>query len=95
MTSADYDIAGTAASTGDGKARRHISWQWCAVVSAALMDVVEMTALGQLRALVDRYLMGDAEGAYDDLQHGRLVGRAGLMPAHSETHLHTQHGRRP
>jgi len=48
--------------------------------SAALMDVVEMTALGRLKVLVDRYPMIDAKKAYDDFQHGRLVGRAVLMP---------------
>lgn len=79
MTSADYDIAGTVASTGDGRPYGHIGWQLWAVVSATLMDVVELTALGQLRVLVDRYLMSDAEEAYDDLQHGRLAGRAVLM----------------
>ena len=53
--------------------------------SVALMDVVEMKALGRLTVLVDRYPMSDAKKAYDDFQHGRIVGRAVLMPAHLET----------
>lgn len=40
-----------------------------------------MAALGRLRILVDRYPMSDAKKAYDDFEHGRLVGRAVLMPA--------------
>jgi alcohol dehydrogenase, propanol-preferring len=50
----------------------------------ALMEVVEMAALGRLKILVDRYPMSDAKKAYDDFEHGRLVGRAVLMPAPSK-----------
>ena len=46
----------------------------------ALMEVVEMAALGRLKILVDRYPMSAAKQAYDDFEHGRLVGRAVLMP---------------
>jgi alcohol dehydrogenase, propanol-preferring len=49
--------------------------------SIALMDVVELAALGRLRVLVDRYPLSAAKQAYDDFEHGRLVGRAVLMPA--------------
>ncbi len=49
--------------------------------SIALMEVVEMAALGRLKILVDRYPLGAAKQAYDDFEHGRLVGRAVLMPA--------------
>ena len=49
--------------------------------SIALMEVVDLTALGRLKVLVDRYPMSDAKKAYDDFEHGRLVGRAVLMPA--------------
>lgn len=49
--------------------------------SIALMEVVEMAALGRLKVLVDRYPFRDAKKAYDDFEHGRLVGRAVLMPS--------------
>ena len=48
--------------------------------SIALMEVVEMAALGRLKVLVDRYPLSAAKHAYDDFEHGRLVGRAVLMP---------------
>jgi propanol-preferring alcohol dehydrogenase len=48
--------------------------------SIALMDVIEMAALGRLKVLVDRYPLSDAKKAYDDFEHGRLVGRAVLIP---------------
>jgi propanol-preferring alcohol dehydrogenase len=49
--------------------------------SIALMEVVDLAALGRLKVLVDRYPLGAAKRAYDDFEHGRLVGRAVLMPA--------------
>ena len=49
--------------------------------SIALMEVVEMAALGRLKVLVDRYPFSAAKQAYDDFEHGRLVGRAVLTPA--------------
>ena len=52
--------------------------------SIALMEVVEMAALGRLKILVDRYPLSAAKQAYDDFEHGRLVGRAVLMPAPRE-----------
>ena len=48
--------------------------------SIALMEVVEMVALGRLKILVDRYPLSAAKQAYDDFEHGRLIGRAVLMP---------------
>jgi propanol-preferring alcohol dehydrogenase len=48
--------------------------------SVALMEVVEMAAMGRLKILVDRYPLSTAKQAYDDFEHGRLVGRAVLMP---------------
>ena len=48
--------------------------------SIALMEVVEMAALGRLKVIVDRYPLSAAKQAYDDFEHGRLVGRAVLMP---------------
>jgi propanol-preferring alcohol dehydrogenase len=52
--------------------------------SIALMDVVEMARLGRIKVLVDRYPLSAAKQAYDDFEHGRLVGRAVLMPAQPE-----------
>ncbi len=49
--------------------------------SIALMEVVELAAMGRLKILVDRYPLSAAKQAYDDFEHGRLVGRAVLMPA--------------
>ena len=49
--------------------------------SIALMEVVEMAALGRLKVLVDHYPLSAAKQAYDDFEHGRLVGRAVLTPA--------------
>ena len=57
--------------------------------SVALMEVVEMTALGRLKVLVDRYPLSAAKQAYDDFEQGRLVGRAVLMP---ETMKETDRG---
>ena len=48
--------------------------------SIALMDVVQMASLGRLKVLVDRYPLSAADKAYDDFEHGRLVGRAVLLP---------------
>jgi alcohol dehydrogenase, propanol-preferring len=47
--------------------------------SIALMEVVDMAALGRLKVLVDRYPLSAAKTAYDDFEHGRLVGRAVLI----------------
>ena len=44
------------------------------------MEVVGMAALGRLKILVDRYPLDAAKKGYDDFEHGRLVGRAVLMP---------------
>jgi propanol-preferring alcohol dehydrogenase len=49
--------------------------------SIALMEVVGLAALGRLKVLVDRYPLSAAKQAYDDFEHGRLIGRAVLMPA--------------
>jgi propanol-preferring alcohol dehydrogenase len=48
--------------------------------SIALMDVVEMVALGRLQVFVDRYPISAAKQAYEDFKQGRLVGRAVLVP---------------
>jgi len=52
--------------------------------SIALMEVVEMAALGRIKILVDRYPLSAAKKGYEDFEHGRLVGRAVLMPAASK-----------
>ena len=49
--------------------------------SIALMEVVELAALGRLKVLVDRYPLSAAKRAYDDFEYGRLVGRAVLTVA--------------
>jgi propanol-preferring alcohol dehydrogenase len=51
--------------------------------SIALMEVIEMARLGRLKILVDRYPLSAAKQAYDDFEHGRLTGRAVLVPAAS------------
>ncbi len=48
--------------------------------SVALKEVVDMASLGRIKVLVDRYKLDDAKKAYDDFEHGRLVGRAVLVP---------------
>lgn len=52
--------------------------------SIALMEVIEMARLGRLKILADRYPLSAAKQAYDDFEHGRLTGRAVLIPAPSE-----------
>src|ERR1051325_3392302 len=52
--------------------------------SMALMEVVELAVLGRIKILVDRYPLSDATQAYDDFEHGRLVGRAVLIPTASQ-----------
>src|SRR5262249_25561245 len=37
--------------------------------------------LGRLQILVDRYPLSEAKKAYDDFEHGRLVGRGVLLPS--------------
>ena len=48
--------------------------------SIALMEVVEMAALGRIRSLVDRYPLSAVRQAYDDFANGHLVGRAVVIP---------------
>jgi propanol-preferring alcohol dehydrogenase len=52
--------------------------------SVALMEVIEMAALGRLKILVDRYPLSGAKQAYDEFARGHLVGRAVLTPAQLE-----------
>ncbi len=52
--------------------------------SIALMEVVSLAAMGRLKVLVDRYPLSAAKQAYEDFEHGRLVGRGVLMPASLE-----------
>lgn len=47
----------------------------------ALKEVVDMAALGRIKSLLDRYPLNAAKQAYDDFEHGSLVGRAVLVPA--------------
>jgi propanol-preferring alcohol dehydrogenase len=48
--------------------------------SIALMEVIEMAALGRIKSLVDRYPLSAVKQAYDDFAHGHLVGRAVVIP---------------
>jgi propanol-preferring alcohol dehydrogenase len=50
----------------------------------ALKEVVDMAALGRIKSLLDRYPLGAVKQAYDDFAHGRLVGRAVLIPTASQ-----------
>src|SRR5262249_12881248 len=56
--------------------------------SVALQEVVAMAALRRIRVLVDRYPLSAAKTAYDDFEHGRLVGRAVLIPEVSAAASH-------
>jgi propanol-preferring alcohol dehydrogenase len=49
--------------------------------SVALKEVVDMASVGRIKVLVDRYPMTAAKQAYDDFEHGKLVGRAVLVPS--------------
>lgn len=46
----------------------------------ALKEVVDMTALGRIKNLLDRYPLSSVNKAYDDFKQGHLVGRAVLIP---------------
>lgn len=50
----------------------------------ALMEVIDMARLGRLKVLVDRYPFSAVKQAYDDFEHGKLVGRAVITPAAAE-----------
>ena len=39
-----------------------------------------MAALGRIKNLLDRYPLSSVKQAYDDFQHGHLVGRAVVIP---------------
>jgi propanol-preferring alcohol dehydrogenase len=53
--------------------------------SVALKEVVDMAALGRIKVLVDRYPLSAAKQAYADFEHGKLVGRAALIPEGLDT----------
>jgi alcohol dehydrogenase, propanol-preferring len=46
----------------------------------ALKEIVDMAALGRIKSLVDRYPLSAVKQAYDDFEHGHLVGRAVVIP---------------
>ena len=48
--------------------------------SLALKEVLDLAASGRVKALVDRYSLQDVDKGYDDLKHGRLTGRAVVIP---------------
>jgi propanol-preferring alcohol dehydrogenase len=46
----------------------------------ALKEVLDMAGLGRIKTLVDRYPLSEVKQAYDDFEHGHLVGRAVVIP---------------
>lgn len=50
----------------------------------ALKEIIDMAALGRIKSLVDRYPLSAVKQAYDDFEHGHLVGRAVLIPQAAE-----------
>jgi len=46
----------------------------------ALKEILDMAALGRIKTLVDRYPLSAVKQAYDDFEHGHLVGRAVVIP---------------
>jgi propanol-preferring alcohol dehydrogenase len=53
----------------------------------ALKEIVDMAALGRIKSLVDRYPLSAVKQAYDDFEHGHLVGRAVVIPAGLEARV--------
>ena len=53
--------------------------------SVALQEVIDMAALGRIKVIVDRYGFNDIAKGYDDFEHGKLVGRAVILPSQVET----------
>jgi propanol-preferring alcohol dehydrogenase len=45
-----------------------------------LMEVIALASSGRIRAHVQRFPLEDAVAAYDELHHGRLDGRAVIVP---------------
>ena len=52
--------------------------------TVALKEIVDLAALGRIKSLVDRYPLSAVKQAYDDFEHGRLVGRAVVISEGSE-----------
>jgi propanol-preferring alcohol dehydrogenase len=46
-----------------------------------LREVIELVRLGRVQSLVDRYPLSRVADAYDDLEAGKLRGRAVCIPA--------------
>ncbi|MEG9433579.1 NAD(P)-dependent alcohol dehydrogenase [Terriglobus sp. ADX1] len=45
-----------------------------------LREIVDLARLGRIESIVDRYPLSRVAEAYDDLEHGRLRGRAVCLP---------------
>ena len=52
--------------------------------TVALKEIVDLAALGRIKSLVDRYPLSAVKQAYDDFEHGHLVGRAVVIPKGAE-----------
>ena len=52
--------------------------------TVALKEIVDLAALGRIKSLVDRYPLSAVKQAYDDFEHGHLVGRAVIIPRGAE-----------
>jgi alcohol dehydrogenase, propanol-preferring len=48
--------------------------------TVALKEIVDLAALGRIKSLVDRYPLSAVKQAYEDFEHGRLLGRAVVIP---------------
>lgn len=48
--------------------------------SLAMKEVLDLAARGRIRSMVDRYPLGQVKQGYEDLEHGRLRGRAVCIP---------------
>jgi alcohol dehydrogenase, propanol-preferring len=57
--------------------------------SVALQEVLQMAALGRIKVLADRYPLTSVKQAYDDFEHGRLVGRGVVVPEDRTGHART------
>lgn len=48
--------------------------------TGGLKEVLDMAALGRIKSLVDRYPLSQVKQGYEDMEQGRLRGRAVAIP---------------
>ncbi len=48
--------------------------------SLAMKEVLDMAALGRIKTVIDRYPLSEVRRGYEDLEQGRLKGRAVAIP---------------